>query len=304
MTQTSTSYFNFSTARFWFFPSEYIVIVAGTIAMSDVSYHRLLLGSDDAEETEQLVQVATVAALVFMNSLNERNAKVTGPPFVWGSYLQGVLCYPGRFERRYRMSLEAFDKLCAMLAPLMHRSHGNSTICVPVVLHCTLRWLAGGSYDDICATVSTTVSSFYRYVSFGMSSIVLCKSLAITFPSTDDELVQQCQEFESLSSHGALKGCVGAIDGWLCRIKAPSRNETSHVVSYFSGHYHASGINVQAACDHLSRFTAFSMRFPGGTNDARAYKHWSFRSTIEMLPLGMYLIGDNAYVVSEQLLTP
>jgi hypothetical protein len=30
--------------------------------------------------------------------------------------------------------------------------------------------------------------------------------------------------FESLSLGGRLNGCVGALDRWLCQIKAPSEN--------------------------------------------------------------------------------
>jgi len=58
------------------------------------------------------------------------------------------------------------------------------------------------------------------------------------------ELDETAQGFESLSSQGAIKGCVA-----LLQIKVPSSSETGNVKAYFSGSYQTYGINVQAACD-------------------------------------------------------
>lgn len=74
-----------------------------------------------------------------------------------------------------------------------------------------------------------------------------CERLTLQFPSSGEELLQQCAEFKSLSLHGALQGCVGAI--WV--VITPSRPDTEHIASFFSGHYHCYGVNVQATSDQM-----------------------------------------------------
>ncbi len=50
------------------------------------------------------------------------------------------------------------------------------------------------------------------------------------------------------------------------------KNETKNVFSYFFGHYQAYGVNVQATCDAMSRFTYVCVLCPGHTGDKRAYQ--------------------------------
>jgi hypothetical protein len=108
--------------------------------------------------------------------------------------------------------------------------------------------------------------------------------------------------FESLSLYGRLNGCVGALDGWLCRIKVPSENETYNVGSYFSGHYQSYGVKVQEACDSNSHFTFIFVLCPGGTGDSRAYAASYLHSYVSNLPLGFYLVADYAYTIFDMLL--
>ena len=99
------------------------------------------------------------------------------------------------------------------------------------------------------------------------------------------------------------KDVLGCIDGLLCQIKVPSSNETGHVKSYFSGHYFCYGVNVQATCDASCRFTSVSVLCPGGANDVRAYSASPLEEIIEGLPPGFYVLGDNAYICTDRMLT-
>ena len=53
-----------------------------------------------------------------------------------------------------------------------------------------------------------------------MDAISDSKLLAYKFPETEKELNEAAQGFE-LSSHGAIKGCVACLDGFLLQIKVP-----------------------------------------------------------------------------------
>jgi hypothetical protein len=73
-----------------------------------------------------------------------------------------------------------------------------------------------------------------------------CPGLEIRLPRDSRELRQLANNMKKQSSHGDMKGAVGALDGGLCRIKTPRLSETLNVKGYFSGHYQTMGVNVQA----------------------------------------------------------
>ncbi len=51
-----------------------------------------------------------------------------------------------------------------------------------------------------------------------------------------------------------MSGCIGALDGLLLLIQAPSRKEASNAQQFFSGHYQQMGLNVQALVDSDLQF--------------------------------------------------
>ena len=172
------------------------------------------------------------------------------------------------------------------------------------MLYCLLLWLGGGSYLDIRLCVGISPASFYRSIYKCIDVILNSDELSYKFPSTTAEFEAAAQEFKALSSHGARKGCDACLDGLLLRIQVPASSETGNVKAYFSGHYQAYGINVQAACDHKCRFVYASLAAPGGANDITALKKTKWSQMIKDLPVGKFVAGDNAYVCSEHLLTP
>jgi hypothetical protein len=157
---------------------------------------------------------------------------------------------------------------------------------------------------DIRLSAGIGRSSFFRIVHECMDTILLCDELQISFPSTDTELQTAAEAFKSISSHGVVDGCIGCLDGILLKIQTPSAKEAGNVKSYFSGHYQRYGINVQAACDYQCRFISICIAAPGGTNDIAAFRKTPLQKNVHELPLGKYIIGDNAYICSENLLTP
>jgi hypothetical protein len=128
--------------------------------------------------------------------------------------------------------------------------------------------------------------------------------MALKFPTDWHQLKIVAVEFQKKSSFGVLDGYVGALDGWLCRIKVPLGKDTSKIRSYFSGHYQCYGVNVQAACDARCRFTYLSCRSPGGTGDTRAFHGTALNAFLQKIPRGYYVVGDAAYTLSVTLLVP
>ncbi len=117
-------------------------------------------------------------------------------------------------------------------------------------------------------------------------------------------LKQLALEFQNKSNFGIMDGCVGALDGWLCRIKVQLGKDTSSIASYFSGHYQCHRVNIQALCDARCRFTYMSCQSPGGTGDSRAFHGTALNYFPQEIPRGFYVVGDSAYTLSPFLLVP
>ena len=177
------------------------------------------------------------------------------------------------------MSPASFDQLTDLLrVPLTldDTKAFNATQLGPVIpevrLHCLIRYLAGGSYLDICELVSMPHSTFYSSLWFTCAVINRTTDLDLRLPSTEEELFAASTGFESISHQGIMKGCIGAIDGWLCPIIVPPASAVGNVISYFSGHYQRYGLNVQAIVDHLGRFLFIAVAAPGSQPDGNAFK--------------------------------
>ena len=160
----------------------------------------------------------------------------------------------GSFRRMYRMDIDSFVKLSSMLKPHLCVDERMSKICTSkgkittdIVLHCLIRWLAGGSYLDIRLSAGISRASFYRCIHSAMDG--LCSTDKITidaFPPDESQLVRLAADFKDISGTGGiLNGCVGVEDGFLLPTGTPSvRGSNGNVKAYFSGHYQCYGINV------------------------------------------------------------
>ena len=215
------------------------------------------------------------------------------------------------FERFYRMNEATFDCLLRFMTPKLRSglsTYGNSAILPEIYLHCALRFLAGGTYLDIRDKAEISTASFYRIFWQAACAILDAPELALQLPSVD-ELPLCAEQFAALSSNAAnhpplFTGCVGAIDGMLQRIRTPDKRDTKAARHYYFGHYSTMGVNCQAMCDHLCRFTYFGVVAPGGANDVRAYQSSLLKDWVDNLPPRFYVVADNAYILSEHLLSP
>ncbi len=88
------------------------------------------------------------------------------------------------------------------------------------------------------------------------------------------------------------------------KIDTPCKKDTPNAKDYYSGHYQCHGINIQAACDSKCIFISVSVAAPGATNDIVAFQNSKLDIAAHNLPPGNFLIGDNAYVCDEHILTP
>ena len=118
---------------------------------------------------------------------------------VWDEHVQ-QLEIEKKFERTYRMSHWSFTKLFDLIRHDISINEHMSYVCsagstraiIPeIVLHCFIRYLAGGSYLDVCLCAQMSVPSFYRCKNMCLAAICKCKELAIRFDVNSDSL--QCR---------------------------------------------------------------------------------------------------------------
>eukprot|EP00644_Phytophthora_capsici_P018845 jgi/Phyca11/133160/e_gw1.342.3.1 len=173
------------------------------------------------------------------------------------------------------------------------------------MLQMTIAWLAGSGYQVTRCLGGTSVPAVYSVMHEVMDAICQCPELRIRAPTESQQrMFELADGFAGISKDNILTGCVGCIDGWLCEIRAPSAKEVPDVTSFFSDHYQRYGVNVQAICDSMSRFTGYCFDSPGKVGDSIAFRNWKLSNAIMELPAGFYIIGDNAYPLSNSLLVP
>ena len=128
-----------------------------------------------------------------------------------------------------------------------------------------------------------------------------CPALRMQFPSSEDECREAARRFEEISFGETIGNCICVFDGYLLHKEQPRKKMVGNQRQYYSGHYCKFGVNIQAACDHNSRFLYFALAGPGSMNDKTAIHHCALGRYIECLPSGYAAIGDVAYEPTEHL---
>jgi hypothetical protein len=228
----------------------------------------------------------------------------------WDLHVKKLL-HEKRFHIRYRMSLANFDALVLLLGKdvspdvSMSEKRCDAVIYPEIVVGAGLRYLAGGSYDDIMNTYGLSKSGFYYARNKFIDAVLSSEALDIKLPTEPEEWEKIRKGFAEKSSHRVLSGCLGAIDGFFQPTICPTVLESCGFPrSYYSGHYQSTGLNCQAICDSKLRFLFFAVIAPGQTNDAVAYELTNLRDVIEKFAPGAFIAGDAAYLLTEHLLVP
>ena len=231
----------------------------------------------------------------------------------WDEY-DAMLLHTNEFENTLHMSYEAFSILVDLIRPGISidpmlssaGSGGNDPIYPEMVASIGLRWFGGELEKSLKHIHGVSRDTVCRMINLFLKAVKECEHLAIQLPTTEEGLKELADGFGEVSeSQDLMYGCVGAIDGWLCTHERPRFEENQ--ADYFSGHYHRYGSNVQAVCDSKLKFIYVAYAAPGKTNNINAFRmctglhEWMHALTQERK---YYLVGDNAYQLSDQLLIP
>ncbi|XP_070529941.1 uncharacterized protein [Cardiocondyla obscurior] len=120
----------------------------------------------------------------------------------------------------------------------------------------------------------------------------------IKWPS-NERVEQVWTGFEATSGFPKI---IGAIDGTHINIPAPKINPEA----YINRKSHHS-IQLQAICDHTCQFTHCFVGHVGSVHDQRVFRLsevQSYLGDISKFPHDCHLVGDSAYKLHDNLLTP
>ena len=128
-----------------------------------------------------------------------------------------------------------------------------------------------------------------------------CPDIGMWFPSLEDECREAARHFKEISFGEAIGNCVSVFDGYLLHTDRPRKKIVGNQRQYYSGHYCKLGVNIQAACNHNSRYLYYALAGLGSMNDKTAIHHCALGRYIEYLPSGYAAIGDAAYEPTEHV---
>jgi hypothetical protein len=218
------------------------------------------------------------------------------------------------FKRMFRVDRYTFEEILEKISPFLDEKNDQKAINSsgsPVTnktrLAVTLRWLAGGSYVDLCFAWGVGVSTFYGERGIIWPTIeAIDLAFEMGLPLHDVEKLEELSMGFSEHSGGILDGCVLAMDGFAVLTRQPYDNEVLYKKDY---RYRKGGfgIVVLAGCDVKCRFIVASCNHSGSTNDIIAWQHMDLYEAVEidgMLPSKYFFIGDEAFTNTNQFLSP
>jgi hypothetical protein len=137
---------------------------------------------DDDDELLDAAEVICVAEAV----LAWRSNRMTRSRLRWQHHVQ-MLLHENQFHVMYRMTIGSFNNLLELLSSNLQLNERFARMCCSapitcdIMLHCTIRFLAGGSYHDIRQTASISKASFYRIVWHTIFTINHCAALDTSY---------------------------------------------------------------------------------------------------------------------------
>lgn len=118
-------------------------------------FHYLLHGDQDNEEdTDSEEEDTTIIFLAAAVDTKRRTSFFVRDRLAWDEHVAKLFAEgPTAFYQQYRMEYASFVKLCSLLKDSLQVDRvysrnrtGKDPISVEIILHCLLRWLAGGSH--------------------------------------------------------------------------------------------------------------------------------------------------------------
>ena len=155
-------------------------------------------------------------------------------------------------------------------------------------------WLAGGSYLDVNNAYKWSAASIYRCWNIFLYAVNVyhCRTSYVV-PQDSEEIDKAALVFAKRSTDNIIRGCVGALDGFLALINYPSMatSENNNNGVYYPGHYSCHELNPTSLWSTVSLYV-FTTVAPGKSANQTAFERATLFQLVANLPTGCYLAAD------------
>ena len=195
----------------------------------------------------------------------------------------------------------------------VHKRTTGGFICGEIKMAITLRMLAGGSYLDLFMLYDVFHTYPYQIMDTVLEEWIGNDAI---FPisgkdylNDEEKMRNVAKDFEEGCRCGAFQGCIGALDGWLVKIKKPSSKDGVKFPGDFFSRKGFYAINVQVLVDRKKRVLYKSILCRGAEHDSSAFKASDLYSLLmekkaDLQEQGLYMIGDSAYSIRSFIIVP
>ena len=194
-------------------------------------------------------------------------------------------------------------------------AHNDSTggfVSGEIKIAITLRILGGASYLDCSLFFEVSFNHAHKIFRYVIDNWIRHPSFGpingIEYCSNDAEMNAVALQFAQ-SSRGVINGCIGALDGWLVKIKKPGKRDGVENPQYFYSQKGFYAINTQVIVDRNKRVLFRSIMSRGAEHDSTAFRNsglyaWLLDNYCGLVEKGYHFIGDSAYAIKSFLHTP
>ena len=248
-----------------------------------------------------------------------------------------------QFRRYFRMSKVLFQQLCndiiaavgpdefkseqylrqridgAAIIPdrsnnllIAHHESTGGFVSGEIKVAITMRVLGGASYLEAALFFEVSFNHSHKIFKEVINNWIRHDKFypinGIEYCENDAKMQAVALQF-SQSSRGVIIGCIGALDGWLVKIKKPCRRDgVDNPQSFYSqkGFY---AVNTQVIVDRNKTVLFRSIMSRGAKHDSTAFCNsrlyaWLLDNYHALVEKGYHFIGDSAYALKSFLHTP
>ena len=241
-----------------------------------------------------------------------------------------------QFRRMFRMSRRCFQDLCFTIIGKVGESAFKSQayidaflkqtkmyvanekttagyICGEIKLAITIRLLAGGDALDLAVIFDiypTHLAAIMREVlTYWIIKPNIGKIDIIKYLENKEAMDRVSNGFAK-RSNGVLTGAIGAIDGWLVKIRRPNNHMdgVTNPVPFYSrkGYY---GLNVQCIVDDRKKVLWAKFNNKGASHDSTCFKNSDLYQHLisigdELFNERRFFLGDSAYGIQSFIIPP
>ena len=255
------------------------------------------------------------------NTGTHSGSTITSGTTVTEQLLQGLTLTPlsrnriDGFRMHFRMTSAMFEILLQDTMKLTSFStrqvvEGTSTdhegpAPLPMVpasmLMLTLRFLGSQQpMDQLADMANISLPLFTRVVHETMDAFYQLMQHYIQWPEKD-EVAEASDKFRQRCG---LQGVMGIIDVLHVQVRAPDQH-----IDYYTNQQKETTVLLQTVCDHKLRFLHCCTGWPGSVDEITVLKDSDLHNDVHgqassYFPLDSFLVGDEAYMLTEWLMTP